>query len=320
MPLMRIPRVGALVRATPSATRGYLLIHFCVVLWGFTPIMGRLITLDPVSLVWWRMLIASLALLFLPATWRGLWQLSPRLFAASCGVGVVLAITWVLFYLAVKLTNASVSAVCLATAPLFVAVFGPRLMHRRYRRMDLVLAVAIIPGVALVAGGIPRGMYLGLGVGLLSAAVLTAFSGFNKLLVSRVHPLSATCIELGAGALFLTPVIALLPSGEAGFGIPQGRDLVLLVVFAIALTALPLALLLVALRYISVFAQQMATNLEPVYAVLLAIPLLGEQQQLGVLFYLGVAVIISTVMVEPSGRWLRARLGHGQPGVQHPLP
>lgn len=317
MPFTRIPRVGALVRATPSATKGYLLIHFCVVLWGFTPIMGRLITLNPVSLVWWRMLIASITLLFLPATWRGLRQLSPRLLASCCGVGVVLAITWVLFYLSVKLTNASVAAVCLGTAPLFVAVFGPLLMHRRYRRMDLVLAVAIIPGVALVAGGIPSGMYLGLGVGLLSAAVLTVFSGFNKLLVSRIHPLGATCIELAAGALFLTLVIPLLPEAEASFGVPRGRDLVLLIVFAITLTALPLALLLVALRYISVFAQQMATNLEPVYAVLLAIPLLGEQQELSVLFYLGVAVIIGTVMVEPSGRWLRARLRSRHSRVRH---
>lgn len=308
MPFMRFPRVGALVRATPSATRGYLLIHFCVVLWGFTPIMGRLISLDAVALVWWRMLIASIALLLLPATWRGMRQLSPRLLAACCGVGVVLAVTWALFYVAVKLTNASVAAVCLGTAPLFVAVFGPRLMHRRYRRMDLALAMAIVPGVALVAGGIPHGMYLGLGVGLLSAATLTVFSGFNKLLVSRIHPLSATCIELGAGALFLGLVMTLLPGSETGFGVPRGDDVILLVVFALVLTALPLALLLVALRYISVFAQQMATNLEPVYAVLFAIPLLGEQQQLGGLFYLGVAVIVGTVMVEPSSRWLRARL------------
>jgi drug/metabolite transporter (DMT)-like permease len=282
-----------------------LLIHACVVLWGFTPIMGRLISLHAMPLVWWRMLLAAIALLFLPATWGGIRKLSPRLLAACGGVGVILAITWALFYLAVKLTNASVAAVCLGTAPLFIAVFGPLFTRRPYRRSDLVLAVAIIPGVALVVGGIPRGMYLGLGVGLLSAAFLTVFSGFNKLLIRQTHPLSTTCIELGAGALFLTLVMPLLPHSGAVFAMPQGHDLALLVVFAVAMTSLPLALMLVALRHITVFAQQVATNLEPVYAVLLAIPILGEEQQLDPLFYLGVAVIVGTVMIEPLMRWLQ---------------
>lgn len=291
----------------PSAAHGYLLIHFCVVLWGFTPIMGRLITLDAVTLVWWRMLLASAALLLLPATWRGIRKLPWRLVAACSGAGVLLAITWALFYLAVKLTNASVAAICLGTTPLFIAVFGPLLTRRPYQRSNLMLAVAVIPGVMLVAGGIPQGMYVGLGVGLLSAALLAGFSGLNKLLVSRTQPLSATCLELGAGALFLTPVMGLLPAAEASFSIPQGRDALLLIVFAVVLTALPLALLLVALRSITVFTQQMVTNLEPVYAVVLAIPVLGEQQQLDLLFYLGVMVIVGTVMLEPCMQWLRRR-------------
>lgn len=295
----------------PSAARGYLLIHACVLLFGFTPLMGRLITLDALPLVWWRMLLAAGALLCLPATWRGFRRMSPRLVAGCCAAGVVLAITWALFYLAVKLTNASVAAVCLGTAPLFVAVFGPVVTRRPWMRSDLALAAAIIPGVALVVGGIPRGMYLGLGAGLLSAALLVVFGALNKTLANRIHPLSATCIEMGTGAAFLALVIAVLPGAEATFELPHGRDLYLLLVFAIVLTAIPIALMPAALRHISVFAQQMAVNLEPVYAVLLAIPILGEQRQLNPLFYLGVLVIVGTVMAEPAmhrfraGRWRR---------------
>ncbi len=318
-----MPAVPA--RFASPAAQGYLLIHICVVLWGFTPIMGRLITLDAVALVWWRMLLAALALLALPATRRGLRQLSPRLVAACCGVGVVLAISWALFYLSIKLTNASVGAVCLGTAPLFVAILGPVFARRPWRRADLALAVAIVPGVALVAGGIPRGMYAGLAVGLLSAGLLAGFSGLNKWLADRTHALGATCLELAAGALFLTLIIALLPRADAGFTLPRGRDVWLLLVFAITLTSVPLALMLVALRRITVFAQQMATNLEPVYAVLLAIPILGEQQQLDPLFYAGVVVILGTVMVEPAVQRWRARgtrvpavdAGGGRPVAGH---
>ncbi|MGB6007032.1 DMT family transporter [Castellaniella sp.] len=296
----------------PLAARGYVLMHACVLLFGFTPIMGRLITLDALPLVWWRMALAAVALLSLPASWRGIRKLSPRLLALCCAAGVVLATSWALFYLAVKLTNASVAAVCLGTAPLFVAVFGPVVMRRPWKRSDLGLAAAIVPGVALVVGGIPPDMYLGLGVGLLSAAVLIVFSGLNKVLANRVHPLSATCIEMGAGAAFLAAVLFLLPGDDAVLTVPHGRDLVLLLVFAIALTALPIAMMLAALRHISVFAQQMAVNLEPVYAVLLAVPLLGEQRQLGPLFYLGVLVIVGTVMAEPAMYWLRAGRRRGR--------
>lgn len=303
---MSVPVLAVPARPATAVAKGYVLIHVCVILWGFTPIMGRLITLDAVALVWWRMLLAAIALLFLPPTWRGLRQLSPRLVAGCCGVGVVLAISWALFYLSIKLTNASVGAVCLGTAPLFVAIFGPALTRRPYRRADLALAVAIIPGVALVAGGIPRGMHLGLAVGLLSAGLLAGFSGLNKLLASRTPALSATCIELAAGTLFLTLIITVLPHADAGFTLPRGRDVILLLVFAVTMTSLPLALMLVALRRITVFAQQMATNLEPVYAVLLAIPILGEAQQLAPLFYVGVVVILGTVMVEPVMQWWRA--------------
>lgn len=312
---MAAPTLATAAKPASPVAAGYVLIHVCVVLWGFTPIMGRLITLDAVALVWWRMLLAAVALLLLPATWRGLRQLSPRLVAGCCGVGIVLAVSWALFYLSIKLTNASVGAVCLGTAPLFIAVAGPALTRRRYRRADLALALAIIPGVALVAGGIPRGMYAGLAIGLLSAGLLAGFSGLNKLLASRAHALAATCVELAAGAVFLTFVIAVLPHADAGFTLPHGRNVVLLLVFAVTMTSLPLALMLVALRRITVFAQQMATNLEPVYAVILAIPILGEEQQLDPLFYAGVVVILGTVMIEPVVQWLRARAA--RPGTAH---
>lgn len=293
----------------PSAARGYLLIHVCVVLWGFTPIMGRLISLDALPLVWWRMWMASALLLLVPATWRGIRRLPLRLVAACIGVGCVLAATWALFYLAVKLTNASVAAICLSTAPLFVALGAPLVTRQRYRPANLLLALAIIPGIGLIVGGMPHGMYLGFAVGLLSTALLVVFTSLNKVLVTRIPPLGATCIELAAGAAFLGVLIALMPG--ATITLPGTRDLELLLVFAAALTSLPLVLMLVALRSITVFAQQMATNLEPVYAVLLAIPLLGEQQELSAAFYAGVALIVGTVMLEPALHRLRSGSPHG---------
>lgn len=283
----------------PATSKGYLLIHFCVLLFGFTPLMGRLITIDALSLVWWRMLIASLALLLLPMTWRGIRKMSLRLFALCCVAGIVLAITWMLFYLSVKLTNASVAAICLATAPMFVAISGPVIQRKQWQKSDLMLAAAVIPGIMLVVGGIPHTMYLGFIIGLISAATLVVFSGINKLIANQTSPLSATSVEMGMGAIFTALVISILPDTISTITLPDWHNSLLLIIFGIILTAVPVALTLLSLRYITVFAQQMAVNLEPVYAVILAIPILGEQRQLNPLFYLGVALIIGMVMLEP---------------------
>lgn len=279
--------------------RAYLIIHFCVVLWGFTPIMGRLISIDAVSLVWWRMLFAAAILLLFPATWRGFRRLNKKLFAITLIVGFMLAITWVLFYLSVKMTNASVGAICLAATPLFISLFGPWVSQRSYSRSDVLLALVMIPAMVLVAGGIPADMLLGFFIGLLAALVLGIFSGLNKLIADKIYPLSAAAIVMAAGAFLVAMLILLLPNHESSFAFPDLRDFTLLMTLASLMTAVPMALLLVALRHISVFAQQTAVNLEPIYAILLAIPILGEAQELSLAFYLGALIIVGSVLLEP---------------------
>lgn len=261
--------------------------------------MGRLISLDAVSLVWWRMLLAALALLLLPATWRGLAKLNSQRVLICAGIGVLLAISWILFYLSIKLTNASVAVICLGASPLFISLFGPWITRTAYQKGNVILSGLILLGLILVAGGIPEDMYLGLAVGLLSAASLAAFSGLNKRYASQLPALSATSIEMAAGAFFIAVLIALFPHLGASFALPDAHNFYLLLILALVMTAIPMALLLVALRRISVFAQQTAVNLEPLYAIILAVPILGEAQELSLVFYLGALIIVATVLLEP---------------------
>src|SRR5690606_20916097 len=154
--------------------------------------------------------------------------------------------------------------------------------------------------VALVVGGVQEGMRLGIAVGTLSALIVAVFGSLNKRLVRYADPLAVTALALGAGAIALCPLSPVLghvlpePASDP-FVLPDARDAALLVTLALACTLLPFALSLVALRHISAFGAQLAVNLEPVYAILLAIPLLGEQRELTGLFYLGVAIILGAV-------------------------
>jgi drug/metabolite transporter (DMT)-like permease len=280
-------------------SKARLQIHFCVLLWGFTAILGKLITLPAIALVWWRMLLVAGALLLMPRVWRGLRAMTARLRWAYAGIGVLVALHWLTFYAAIKLANASVGATCIALGPAFLAFIEPWVARRRFDPRELLIAIAIVPGVAMVAGGVPAGMRMGIAVGVLSALFVALFGSLNKRLVEHGDPLTVTCIELGTGALFLTVLAPLLPHTGPAFVWPNAHDAVMLLALAFGCTLLPFTLALVALRHISAFATQMITNLEPVYAIVLAILLLGEQRQLDAWFYVGVVVILVAVFMHP---------------------
>ncbi|NUO72786.1 MAG: DMT family transporter [Frateuria sp.] len=293
-----------------ATSKARLQIHFCVLLWGFTAILGKAITLPAPALVWWRMLLVTVALLAMPRVWRGLRAMPAQLRLAYAGIGVLVSLHWLTFYAAIKLSNASVGATCIALGPVFLAFVEPWIARRRFDPHELLLGVAVVPGVALVVGGVPTAMRLGLVVGTASALLVALFSACNKRLVEHGDPLTVTCLELGTGTLFLTLLVPWLPHAGAAFVLPGLHDAVLLTLLAFGCTLLPFALALVALRHLSAFGTQMVTNLEPVYAIVLAILLLGEQRELAWPFYVGVAVILAAVFVHP---WLGRRSEPAQP-------
>ena len=176
----------------------------------------------------------------------------------------------------------------------------------------------MLPGVALVVGGVPSGMREGIVVGAVSALLVAVFGSLNKRVAHRGEALTATALELGAGLLVLSALAPLLPAlmpELAGplLEWPAPRDGALLVTLALACTLLPFSLSFVALRHISAFSAQLAVNLEPVYAIVLAIVLLGEQRELTPQFYFGVAIILAAVLARPLlGRPREVSRGRGR--------
>jgi drug/metabolite transporter (DMT)-like permease len=91
----------------------------------------------------------------------------------------------------------------------------------------------------------------------------------------------------------------LLPRSEPVIVRPNAHDAALLLILAMGCTLLPFALSLVALRHLTAFTTALAVNMEPVYAILLAIVLLDEQRELRPQFYLGVAIVFIVVFSHP---------------------
>ncbi len=275
----------------------YAQIHLCVLLWGFTAILGKLITLSAIPLVFWRVLIVSGCLLLWLPLWRHLLGMSRRDVLVSVGAGVIVTLHWLAFYGSIKLANASVAATCIALAPVFLSIIEPLMARRPVNSGELLLAAISVPGVALVVGGIPGTMLGGFALGALAAFLVAIFSIINKHLAMRVPALALTALEMSAGTLFLAVLIPLWPLFGSPFVVPDSTDWGWLLALALACTLFPFTLSTVVLRKMSAFSAQLAVNMEPVYTIALAALFLAESRELSWPFYLGVAIIIGAVVV-----------------------
>jgi len=284
--------------------RALIQMHVCVLLWGFTAILGKLITLPALQLVWWRMLLVTVSLAAFPRVWRALALIPWRLMAVFAGIGCVVAIHWLGFYAAVKYANASVAATCMALAPAVTALIEPWITGARFERHNLLLGILVVPGVALVVGGIPAGMHAGFWIGVGSAALAALFNALNKRYLGHHDAMAVTWLELGAGFLLIAAIGPVVTPLGASVVLPDVRDGALLLVLAILCTLIPFAIALATLRHLSAFTAQLAINLEPLYAILIAVLFLGEARELGLHFFLGVAIVLAAVF---GHGWLQSR-------------
>ena len=285
--------------------RALIELHICVVLWGFTAILGKLITLSATALVWWRMLLVTLALACVPRVWWALREIPPRLAWIFAGIGCVVAVHWLTFYASVKLANASVAATCMGLAPAVTALLEPAISGTRLERHNLLLGILVIPGVAHVVGGIPGSMHAGFWVGVVSAVLAALFIALNKRFLGEHDALAVTWIELGAGFVLLSAIGPFTAPDGQFLVLPGVQDAAWLLVLAVFCTVIPYVLSLATLRHLSAFTAQLAINLEPLYAISIAVLFLGEARDLDGAFYLGVLILLSAVF---GHGWLQIRI------------
>lgn len=223
------------------------------------------------------------------------------------GVGIIVSLHWVAFYGSIKYSNVSVALSALATSSLFASIIEPLITRTRFRLPDMILGLLVIVGIWLIF--MVTEMYLkGIIAGILAAFLAATFSSFNKRLIADHDSKSVTLIELGSGFLFLSLLLPFVyPDITMESIIPAGTDWMWLLLLGVGCTTLPFILSLNALRYISAFKSNLAINLEPVYGILMAALIFGENKELTGQFYVGTAVILAAVFAQPALRWFSGR-------------
>jgi len=279
--------------------KAYLQLHTSVLLWGFTAILGKLISLQETPLVWYRILLTCLSLLFIPNIIAEVRKVNRRDFWQLCGIGCLVCLHWVCFYGSIKLSNVSVALSCLATTSFITAFIEPLLRRKKPKLYEMFLGVLIIPGIYLIfyfTGNYQDGIILG----LLAAFLSATFTVFNKMVIDKHEPRSMTLIELGCGFAFLSIFMPVyIWAFPENLLLPTGRDWLYLLVLAVGCTTLPFVLALRALKQLSAFASTLTVNLEPIYGIIMAMFYFNEDKDLNLQFYIGTGIILLAVFVHP---------------------
>lgn len=273
-------------------------LHAAVFLWGFTGVLGRLISLNEGLLVWYRILITILTLYFLMRAKKQLQSVSAKQRWQLFAIGSLVALHWCFFYGSIKYSNVSIALTCLSSTGLFTALFEPAITGKRIVAIEILLGLVAIAGIYLIFHFDPQ-YKTGIILGIVSALLSCIFSIFNKSQVSYNSPRIVMLYELTGGFLLLTMLMPfylyMLPTQHL---IPEKMDIVWFLLMSWVCTILAMDLSLQALQKVSAFTQNLTLNLEPVYGIILAFVVYNENKYLSQWFYVGLTLILLAVILQ----------------------
>ncbi|MBM3161226.1 MAG: EamA family transporter [Bacteroidetes bacterium] len=285
----------------------HVLMHGIIFLWGFTGILGKLIHLEAVFIVWYRVLIASLFLAAFLLYRKKPFQLEKKHLWKVTIVGLFVVGHWLTFYYAIQLSTASLGILCLSTATLHVTWLEPLVMKRRFSWMEFAMGGLVIYGIYFVSDDFTQTEFTALYIGLISAFCAASFSVLNAKLAKDIPAAQITFYELSIGLIVLT--LFLLFTGQFSYNqlALSGSDFSWLLFLGIVCTSFAFLVTIEIVKRLGAFTVSLSINLEPIYTILLAIVILKEHELLNKNFYVGASVIILVVLANGILKYLQDR-------------
>jgi drug/metabolite transporter (DMT)-like permease len=278
--------------------RAFLQLHIAVFLAGFTGVLGRLITLNEAVLVWYRLMIACVALWILLFFKKRKPAASRRLFLQASAVGFILTLHWVSFYAGIKISNISTALVCLSAMGFFTAILEPVMLRRPFDLVEILLGLLAIAGISIVFHFDPH-YKLGIIISLFSALLASIFPVLNRQILQKMDAETATRYQLSGGFLFIS---LLMPVYLHYFPVerswPSLSDWAWLLVLGILCTVVAYDLFMKALQKIPAFTVNLSYNLEPIYGIAMAFLIYREDKEVSPGFYYGFCLIIAAVVLQ----------------------
>lgn len=278
-----------------SKIKNYVHLHFIVFIWGFAAVLGKLISIDALPLVWYRMGIASLLILVFIAFKGYSLKVSRKTLIALALAGAALALHWATFFMAIKVSNVSIALATMSTGAFFAALLEPLFFKRKIIWYELVFGVVVILGLLLIFRVETQYSY-GILLALLSAFMGVVFTLINGMLVEKRRPALISFYELSIGVLLVSVYLGVQNRFTADFFQLSNNDWIFMLILASLGTAYAFIGGVQVMKYVSPYTVLLTINLEPVYGIILAFIIFGENERMNPMFYVGVLIILSTVI------------------------
>lgn len=278
----------------PQTIRYNLLLHLTVLIFGFTAVLGRLIRLDAPILVWYRLVIGISGIIIYMIWRRQAFTISMRGLLTIGVSGLLISAHWVLFFTAVKVSNVSITVVCLSVSPLLVAFIEPLVLKRSVRHYEVVFGMAVVIGLWFIfrfESHYSAGIMLAL-----SAAVLSSMLAvINARLIRNYNSSIISLYELAGGFVSLT-IYILATGGHHHDSIPTIPDLFYLLILGLVCTAFAYISFVEVMKVLSPYTVMLCVNLEPVYGIIIALIIFGSSEYMTPGFYAGTTLILATIL------------------------
>ncbi|MCT1524236.1 DMT family transporter [Sphingobacterium hotanense] len=280
-----------------ATNRNILILHFTVLIWGFTGVLGELISVSAMHLVWYRVLIAAISLWVYFLIAKKPILVSKSQLIQYLAVGMLVGLHWVLFFHAIKISTVSVTLVTLSSVTLFTAILEPIINRKKISIADILIGLVIIFGIYLIFK-FEFQYFWGIVYGLSCAFCASIFSIFNARMVKKGSPTSITFYEM-IGAWIGVSMIMLISGQFDEQMILSQSDLMYLLVLGVGCTAIAYVLGVAVMRELSAFTVALTTNMEPVYGIILALLIFGQKEAMSTGFYFGAIIVLVAVFVYP---------------------
>ncbi|MGV8945577.1 MAG: DMT family transporter [Lutibacter sp.] len=276
--------------------KNYLHLHFLVFIWGFTAILGALISLDAIPLVWYRMLFAVIFVFIYFVIKKKSLKIGPRALLKFLITGTIIAVHWFFFFLAIKVANVSIALIALSTGALFTSFVEPLFFRRRINFLELLFGLIVISGLYLILD--VEGNYtLGFIYALIASFLSVLFTVLNGLYVRKYTAEVISFYQLLFGVGFITLYIF----ATTGFSLEKfslnSSDLIYLLILSSICTAYAFIVSVKIMKHLTPYTIILTLNLEPVYGIILAVIIFGEKEKMSAQFYIGGAIILLLIII-----------------------
>jgi drug/metabolite transporter (DMT)-like permease len=292
-----------------NEVKNYVQLHFIVLIWGLTAILGLLIKISAVAVVFYRTLFATIILLILLYFWKLSFKVGLKEFLKITGVGLIIGLHWILFFAAARVSTASVCLVGIATCSFWTSLIEPLMSSRKVKIYELALGIMVVIGLYIIFS-VEFQYVEGLIMAILSAMLASVFTVLNGKLTHRHNHYVITFYEMmGAfiGSVLLIPLYLYYFDTEILNFVPIKWDWFYLFILAGICTVLAFSMSVKVQRVLSAFVVNLTVNLEPIYGIILAFLIFGEEEKMSFGFYVGTAIILLSVLSYPMVNRLMKR-------------